>query len=239
MTTSTEKLKELYSPYCKNITVIPNHLPKFIWGEPINKLETNPRELKDRPRIGWAGSENHFAHPMTKEYKAGIRGGDFGSTFMGFIRKTVDKYQWVLSGAKPVELDDLISTGKIEFHGWRTLFEYPRHLRGLDLDIMIAPLMPCEFNNSKSNIKALENCVLGAPGVYANASPYTNMSLNTNDEDQFIAYIELLTSDLDKRKEVYYADFKTVGKQIYWEEHDNLTKYINSYLGLFGKVLDV
>ena len=33
MVTSTAKLKEIYSPYCKKISVIPNHLPKFIWGE--------------------------------------------------------------------------------------------------------------------------------------------------------------------------------------------------------------
>ena len=149
MITSTEKLKEVYSPFAKKVTVIPNHLPKFVWGEPIPKLEKNPRQLKDRPRIGWAGSENHFAHPMTKEYKEGIRGGDFNDKLIDFIRKTADKYQWVLSGAKPVEVNDLIQEGKIEFHGWKSTFEYPRHIKSLDLDICLAPLMPCEFNDCK------------------------------------------------------------------------------------------
>ena len=239
MTTSTEKLKEVYSPYCKNITVVPNHLPKFIWGDPVKKLETNPRELKDKPRIGWAGSENHFAHPLTKEYKAGIRGGDFGDKLLDFIGKTTDKYQWVLSGAKPTELTDLINSGKIEFYEWRTLFEYPRHLRNLDLDITIAPLMPCEFNDCKSNIKVLEACVIGTAGVYSSARPYKNMSINTDNEDEFISNIELLALDIDKRKEVYYNDFKTVEEQIYWEDFGNLTKYINSYLNMFGKTLDI
>ena len=149
MITSTEKLKEVYSPFAKQVTVIPNHLPKFVWGEPVKKLETNPRELKDRPRIGWAGSENHFAHPLTKEYKEGIRGGDFNDKLIDFIRKTSDKYQWVLSGAKPVELNDLVQEGKVEFHGWKSTFEYPRHIRSLDLDICLAPLQPCEFNDCK------------------------------------------------------------------------------------------
>ena len=33
MITSTAKLREVYSPYCNKIAVIPNHLPKFIWGD--------------------------------------------------------------------------------------------------------------------------------------------------------------------------------------------------------------
>ena len=237
MITSTEKLKEVYSPFTKKVTVIPNHLPKFVWGEPVKKLETNPRELKDRPRIGWAGSENHFAHPMTKEYKSGVRGGDFNEKLIDFIRKTADKYQWVLSGAKPVELNDLVQEGKIEFHGWKSTFEYPRHIRSLDLDICLAPLLPCEFNDCKSNIKSLEFAVIGVPGVYSSSRPYLDMTLNTNDEDEFISNIEMLTSDVDKRKEVYYNDFRTVEKQIYWEEHENLFHYINSYLLMFGKTL--
>ena len=33
MVTSTAKLKEVYSDYNKKIAVVPNHLPKFIWGD--------------------------------------------------------------------------------------------------------------------------------------------------------------------------------------------------------------
>jgi hypothetical protein len=101
----------------------------------------------------------------------------------------------------------------------------------------LAPLLPCEFNDCKSNIKCLEFAVIGVPGVYSSARPYLDMTLNTNDEDEFISNIEMLTSDVDKRKEVYYNDFRTVEKQIYWEEHENLFHYINSYLLMFGKTL--
>lgn len=147
MTTSTEDLKKAYSPYCNNIQVIPNHLSKFIWGDVRPKHLRNPRELKDRPRIGWAGSENHFCNPKTKEFKEGLRGGDFGHKLMDFIRKTVDKYQWVLSGAFPVELEDV--RDKIEHYGWVSIFQYPNHLKKLDLDICMAILQPCHFNDCK------------------------------------------------------------------------------------------
>jgi hypothetical protein len=235
MTVSTEYLKGVYSEFCKNIVVIPNHLPKFIWGDVTPKHENNPRELKDKPRIGWAGSENHFAHPLTPEYKRGIRGGDFGEELLKFIRKTTDIYQWVLSGACPVELNDV--KDKIEFHKWVSILDYPKHVRSLDLDIFMAPLMPCNFNNSKSNIKCLEAVAIGVPGVYSNAEPYKNMSLTSENDCGIIENIEKLANDIDFRKQVWERDYGIVRDQLYWEDNDNLGKYVNSYMSLFKRRL--
>jgi len=233
MTTSTEDLKKAYSPYCNNIQVIPNHLPKFIWGEVRPKHLRNPRELKDRPRIGWAGSENHFCNPKTKEFKEGLRGGDFGHKLMDFIRKTVDKYQWVLSGAFPVELEDV--RDKIEHYGWVSIFQYPNHLKKLDLDICMAILQPCHFNDCKSNIKSLEYTVIGCPAVYSDASPYRDMTYVSNNDEEIIDYIERLAESIDLRKEVFEKDYAKVKEQLFWEDSENLWKYVNSYLALFGK----
>jgi hypothetical protein len=197
--------------------------------------------LKDRPRIGWMGSENHFCHPITEEYKSGIRGGDFGVKLMDFIRGTVDKYQWVLSGAKPMELIDLVESKKIEYHGWKSVLEFPAHAKSLDLDIGIAPLFPCPFNDGKSRIKALEFAALGIPAVYAGARPYREMSLSTDDEDLFIAHIEKLATDIDYRTEIYRKDYAEVYDELYWEDRErlNLRRYIQSYMSLFGKALSI
>ncbi len=35
------------------------------------------------------------------------------------IRKTINKYQWVFVGAFPPPLQDLVKSGKIEFHSWK------------------------------------------------------------------------------------------------------------------------
>ena len=174
MTVSTEVLKEEYGKYCNNIVVIPNHLPKFIWGEVVPKHMRNPRELKDRPRIGWAGSENHFANPKTPEFQQGVRGGDFGDKMIEFIKKTVDIYQWVLSGACPVELDCV--RDKIECHGWVPIFNYPQHLKKLDLDIGMALLQPCRFNDSK--------CLVGNTKVISNKG-IMNISNITNENSLY------------------------------------------------------
>jgi len=152
ITTSTEKLKEVYSKYNSNIEVIPNHLPKFVWGEIRPKHENYPRTEKERPRILWAGSENHFAVKPDKT------GGDFGDELLKYIRGTVEKYQWVICGGIPKELKDL--KGKIEYHGWRNIFEYPSFLKSLDVDIAVAPLMQDIFNECK--------CLIGNTKVISN-----------------------------------------------------------------------
>jgi hypothetical protein len=111
------------------------------------------------------------------------------------------------------------------------------------LDIMIAPLMPCQFNDSKSNIKTLEFAVIGVPGVYGAAKPYDNMSLKTDNDDKFISYIEELAESLDKRKEIYDADFNTIKDQVYWEgiknDGKNVALFINTYLNFFNKTLQL
>jgi hypothetical protein len=227
ITVSTEKLKEVYSKYNTNIEIIPNHLPKFVWGEIIPKHENNPRETK--PRILWAGSENHFA------VKPGKSGGDFGQELLKYIRGTVDKYQWVICGGIPKELIDL--KGKIEHHGWRNIFEYPAFLKRLDVDMAMAPLMPGIFNECKSNIKMLEYVALGVPAVYTNIEPYKNAFARANNDDELISNLENLVKDIDLRAKSWKKDYETVKAQLWWEENNyyNVRHYINSNLKLFGK----
>ena len=97
ITVSTEKMKELYSPYNNNIVVVPNHLPRFLWGEAsFNSRETN------KPRIIYPCSSNHFSLRHDKF------GGDIGPKFIEYIRKTVDDYEWNFIGGLPLELLDLV-----------------------------------------------------------------------------------------------------------------------------------
>lgn len=147
MVVSTAKLKESYSQYCKNISVIPNHLPKFVWGDIYPKHEYF--DSKKKIKILWGGSQNHFAvKQLTGEL---IKGGDFGEEMLKFIRKTTDKYEWIFIGALPDELSDI--KNKITFHTWKNVFEYPKTLKDCEPDICLAPLMDVEFNQCK--------CVIG------------------------------------------------------------------------------
>ena len=97
--------------------------------------------------------------------------------------------------------------------------------------------MKCDFNDSKSCIKVLEYTSIGVPGVYSNAEPYKDCLLANDEEDGIIMNIERLANDIDFRKEVWDHDYSLVEKDLYWEDNENLKKYINSYLSLFKKRL--
>lgn len=231
MIVSTAKLKEVYSQYCKKISVIPNHLPKFIWGDIYPKHEYF--DEKKKIKILWGGSQNHFA--MTEVTGEDVKGGDFGNELLNFIKKTVDVYEWHFLGALPEELKD--KQDKIRFHKWKNIFEYPKFVSDIEPDICLAPLIDVEFNHCKSNIKCLEYTATGAIGIYSDVTPYKFQSLRAKTDEEFISHIENAASDIDLRARVFKKDFQRVRSQLWWEENDNVKKYINTYLNMFDQKL--
>jgi hypothetical protein len=230
MMVSTAKLKEAYSPYCKKITVIPNHLPKFVWGEVYPKHDYYKEG--DKIKILWGGSQNHFA---VKQITGDVKGGDFGNELLNFIRKTTDKYDWIFMGAIPEELQDI--KNKVNFHPWENIFEYPKALKDMEPDICLAPLNDVEFNHCKSNIKCLEYNACGSVGIYSDVTPYKFMQKRAKTDEEFIAHIEELADDVDLRAKVFNKDFKRVQSQLFWEDNNNIQRYIESYLNMFGQRL--
>jgi hypothetical protein len=229
VTCSTPYLAKVYSEFNKNVTVIPNHLPKFIWGDIFPAHEYYEG---GKIKILWAGSQNHFANPLiTKD----VKGGDFGDELMDFIRKTTDKYEWHLVGAMPEELKSV--KNKIFYTPWANTHEYPKVVKDLEPDICIAPLIDNHFNRCKSNIKQLEYVALGAAGVYSKTEPYKNCAIQAKTDEEMISYIEKLADDIDYRAKTWRRDREKVRQQLWWEEGGNLKKYINSYLGLFNQRL--
>ena len=229
--TSTPRLKEVYKKFNKKIEVIPNHLPKFIWQDTYPAHEYY--DEKNKIKILWAGSQNHFAMPEIIGNK--IKGGDFGKELINYIKKTTDIFDWHLMGAMPAELREIKS--KITFYPWENIFNYPRKIKSIEPDICIAPLTDNVFNSCKSNIKSLEYAAIGAPAVYSDVIPYRAMSLRCKTDVEFIHYIEKLATDIDFRAKVLKKDRQRVQNQLYWEENNNLKKYANTYLGMFGQKL--
>jgi len=229
---STLKLKEIYSKYNKNISIIPNHLCKFMWGEIYPKHLNEPRIKK--PRIMWAGSQNHFT-PNYKDRDKETDGGDFGKDLLNFIKKTIDIYDWVLMGAMPNELLDI--KDKIKYQPWVNIFQYPSTIKSYDPDICIAPLENNLFNAGKSNIKHLEYTACGAASVFSNVFPYKNCTLKSNTDEEMINHIEMLAKDMDYRGKIWNKDMEKVKTQLFWEDYNNIRQYISTYLGMFNSRL--
>ena len=221
---STEFLARKVRKYNKNVVVNLNHLPKFIWGGSEPKIRNIHNK---KPRIFWGGSANHFALQ-----NSGLSGGDFGDELINFIKKTTDVYQWVFLGAIPNELYD--AKDKIEIHKWKTPLHYPNYLKNLNIDVGIAPLFDHDFNKSKSFIKALEYVAMGIPAVYSDIEPYKDMSYKAKTDDEMISLIEKLVSDPSLRYDVYSSDYKAVESHLFWEENNNIEKYVNNMLSFFN-----
>lgn len=229
---STEFLKSQYSKYNEKIEVIPNHLPKFLWGESI------PQHTLDKPgkvKIVWAGSDNHFANKIL--ISKGISGGDFSDTLINFIRKTTKDYHWIILGGCPAELNDLKNNG-IEYHGWRSIFEFPRFYQSLQPDIVIAPLEYNDFNRAKSNLKLIEACAIGAAGIYSDIEPYHGTRMSAKTPQDMVDMIEEVAGNRELRVEIYNHDLHLVKDVLYWESNENVRKYIETYLRFFKRCLE-
>jgi len=127
------------------------------------------------------------------------------------------------------------SRNKVKFLPWQNIFEYPRALKSIEADICIAPLSQGIFNECKSNIKQLEFAACGATGVFSDIEPYKNATLKAKIDEEMISMVEELAGNIDLRAKVYKKDYERIGQQLFWEENNNLKKYVDTYLELFGK----
>jgi O-antigen biosynthesis protein len=208
----------------KNVTVLPNFMPKFWLGhfENHNRTMESYDKNKRKPRILYAGSGAHFDVEQRVKFK-----DDFYHV-NDVIRKTVDKYQWVFLGAHPLPILDLIRAGKVEFHPWKTLYNYGQGLYDLNVNMVVAPLQDNTFNRAKSDLKYIEACALGLPIACQDLCTYENATIKFKTGDEMIAQIETTLQDRKRykaicRKARQYADTR-------WLEDD---KNIDCYTELY------
>ena len=208
----------------KNVTVIPNFMPKFWLGgrSDINRTMESFEKNKRKPRILYAGSGAHFDVENRTKFK-----DDFEHV-NDVIRNTVDKYQWVFLGAHPLPVRDLIQNGKVEFHPWKRLYEYGQGLYDLNVNMIVAPLQNNTFNKAKSDLKYIEACALGLPIACQDLCTYENAPIKFTTGDEMIDQINNTLKDRKRYKSIckkasQYAETR-------WLEDD---KNIDCYLELY------
>jgi len=170
VTVTCDFMKQLYIEKTgqKKITVIPNFVPNSWMGQLFDprKVERAYEQNKKKPRILYTGSGAHY------DVDNKVGGKDDLAQVRDFIRKTVNKYQWIFVGAFPPQLVDLVRDKKIEFYPWQPLLKYPYFIANLNAQLMVAPLLPNDFNKAKSDIKFIEACILGIPCLCQNIDTY-------------------------------------------------------------------
>lgn len=146
VTVSTEPLADVMRRYNPNVVVIQNHVDSALFD-----LE---RPKRDRLTVGWAGGDSHLRDwemvaPRLRRFLSRNPDVDFHSIGANYL---------------------IANKVRGRHTGWSTdLFDY---YRTIDFDIGIAPLIPNQFNRSKSAIKALEYSALGIPVIASDVEPY-------------------------------------------------------------------
>ena len=230
MTVTCEYMKNYYMDKTgnKNITVIPNYPPRY-WLDQYDELsvEQNFSKRKKKPRVLYAGSGAHFDVDNLVNQQ-----DDFGHV-VDAVRKSVNKYQWIFIGAFPMKLRDLVKAGKIEYHPWVNLYDYPRLVKKVRANVMVAPLVDNVFNRAKSDLKFIEGCAFGAPAICQDMCTYENAYKKFNNGSEMIDQIDSVMSD-----KTDYMKLVRKGRQYIetrWLEHpDNIGKYTELYTLPYG-----
>jgi hypothetical protein len=205
-----------------NITVIPNYPPRFWFGDFYNeaKIKYNFNSNRRKPRIVWAGSGAHF------DVDNKIKQKDDFYHLIEFVKSTTNKYQWVFLGGFPLSLGAEIRSGKIEFHNWVKIMDFPRKLASLNANLFVAPLTDNNFNRGKSNIKFTEGCCLGVPTICQDIVTYEDALLKFTDATSLKEQIEKALHSQN-----HYLDLSTKHRKIaegrFLEDH--LDEYVELY----------
>ncbi len=127
--------------------VLPNMIPGSVYSRPGERTS-------ERLRVAWAG-------------------GGFHQEDIAILKKivlgTVDLVDWIFVGDAPKDIAPLCL--KV-FRDWIPPAQWITFLRGLFIDLAVAPLRVNAFNRAKSNLRHLEWNAIGVPVIATKIDPY-------------------------------------------------------------------
>lgn len=124
--------------------------------------------MRDRPVVLWAGSQYHYTDLewLVQDLRTVTRETDAVFLFVGFVQ-----------GHVVMELP----VSRIFTHGGAApVSAFYQLLKSFKVDYALAPLHPCPFNESKSNLKVMEAMALGAYPICSALEPYEDDLLEEN-----------------------------------------------------------
>lgn len=221
MTVTCKFMKDYYTEKTghKQITVIPNYLPKFWIGNHYNPkhIENNFRKNVRKPRILYAGSGAHF------DISNKVNQNDDFHHVLQVIQRTIDDYQWVFLGAAPQLLRNYVKAGKIEFHNWSPLYNYPEQIKNLNVNCLVAPLQDNNFNRGKSNLKFVEACAFGLPIACQDMCTYEDAFFKFKTGDEMIDQLKVMTSGSSSYMN-YSKQAREYAEGLWLEDHVDVYK---------------
>ena len=237
ITVTTQELKDIYVEKLHQdpgkIAIIPNYLPRWWIGEAYDldrSMKQWDRQHK-KPHIAFACSTNHF------DVNNANNGVDDFTEIMPWIKKNMNKYEFIFVGGIPQQLKAEAKAGLVKAQPPSDLLNYPREMINRGVDLLVAPLIDNRFNRCKSNIKWLEMSALGIPMIGQNICTYNKWTDQVfNDTDGIDEWIDKLFFRKDSKEfnaSLIEKNRKIIdgfgGSDSWW-----LEKHIKSYYDLYS-----
>lgn len=178
VTVSTQPLRdELIEIGITRVAVLPNGLDPLEWDRQPSRAQ------RRRLRVGWHG-------------QLVVHQGDL-AFLTDVVRATVDEFEWVFFGGLPDALHDL--GGKITVVPAVHVRLFATVFAQLDFDVVLAPLEHSRFNDSKSNLRALQAGALGYAVLATDCVAYRDLPvlLVPNDRAMWIDALRAFDADRD------------------------------------------
>ena len=174
---TTEALKNVYSPWAKNIVVIPNCISTAMQRD-------TPKTGNTKTRILWSGSINHLQDL---------------DILKAPLEKLHQKYEESieLHFQGPHEFESVFTNIPIISHEAVPFADYLDKIQDINADIFLAPLAKTALNSARSNLKFCQMTLMKAAFVATNHGPYSTIDheidgMLVNSENDWVEHISHL-----------------------------------------------
>lgn len=154
ITTSTHYLKNYITPIVAPVPVeyLQNTVPVYLWGRKERPME---KEDIKKPVVVFNESPTHYSNEKKMM-------GDLDNAWADWFVKSVKQNEIELHvmGGLPFFFEEIRS--KVKIYEWLSALQYPYVMKMISPHFVISPLVPNEFNSSKSDIKKIEAQACGA-----------------------------------------------------------------------------
>lgn len=205
-------------------TVIPNTVPKAYWGD--HNRTPIKSDIK-KPKIVYTGSPTHYSN-------TGKLLGDWDNEWKDYIINKVkaDEIDFTVFGGLPWFLEEI--KDKITVNNWVPIFNLHLEIKKGNYDFCINPLVPNEFNYSKSDLKLVE---CSAAGIACIGTVFTNDKPSPYDHAFITAPDDITEAGIDKLIKKFCkpkAFNSVIEKQTKWIDTENRwtesPNYINNFI---------
>ncbi len=151
------------------------------------------------------------------------------------ILHVADRYPGVkfhFYGYCPEPITAALYPNNLVLHEWTPLAGYWKTLRDIQPTISLAPLVDCEFNRAKSNIRWIEGTLAGAAVIASDCEAYKDAYYKVDHSQSWhLSIAELVESSgwMGKTESVRIRNHEIIAERWSWQAEAQKDKWMNAF----------